>query len=85
MSYEPTLVINYDDLSDALDTYLESGERRDEDLTRVVAYLSRLVKFNAVLDINGMNIVIGTPEFTSFNQLVRNQLDEWQIKYWTYN
>jgi len=85
MSYEPTLLIDHDALRDALDAYYESGERRDEDLQRVASYLKTLVDFNAVLDINGMNIVIGTPEFTSFNQLVRNQLYEWGVKYWTNN
>ena len=85
MSYEPMLLIKHHLLRDALDNYNESGEYRDEDTTRVVRYLQRIIDENQVIDIDGILIVICTPEFTSFNALVRNQLQDWGVPFWSHH
>ncbi len=80
MSYTPTLVIKKSDLE-----YYESVLEKTWDYTleneRVLHYLHEVYKNNSVVKIDDLELLICQPEYTSFNEMVRDQLDEWEVSY----
>lgn len=86
MSYEPTLIIKYSDLK-KIESELEEEQYSDNaDIKRVAKYLLEEFKFEKLLpEFEGTKISVIKPEFTTFNSLVRERLDEGNVYYITIN
>lgn len=83
MSYEPTLIIKYDDLK-RIESELEVEQYSDdEDVKRVAKYLLDCIFKYDCPEFLGNRIVICEPEFSTFNRLVRERLDEGEVYYKT--
>lgn len=78
MSYEPTLLLKHSDLT----TFTEQIENW-YDTSEVMKYLAPYVRRDYLpIKLWDNTYIILSPEFTSFNEEVRDQLTEWWIDYW---
>lgn len=80
MSYEPTIVIKKADL-DKYEKEIQSDWDWNPDDHRVMSYIKDVYNNYTVVAIDGIELLICKPELTSFNSLVREQLDEWGVQY----
>lgn len=80
MSYEPTLIIRKKDLDKALPILEEEQYSADEDTVKVAEYLLRVSKYEPK-KFDDLELVLCSPEFTSFNRLVRERLTELNVDF----
>lgn len=80
MSYEPTLIIRKKDLDKALPILEEEQYSADEETERVAKYLLQVSKYVAK-KFDELELVLCSPELTSFNRLVRERLTELNVDY----
>lgn len=80
MSYEPTLIIRKKDLDKALPILEEEQWSADKDIEKVAKYLLQVSKYD-VIKFDELELVLCSPEFTSFNRLVRERLTELNVDY----
>jgi len=85
MSYEPTLIIKYDDLK-KIEKELEEEQYSDNrDISRIAKFLLEELRFENLLPkFEGTAIIMSKPEFTTFNSLVRERLNEGRVQYVTF-
>lgn len=85
MSYEPTLIIKYDSLK-KIEKELEAEQYSpNSDIERIALFLLEELKHEKLLpEFEGTKIIMSKPEFTSFNALVRERLDEGNVYYITF-
>ena len=84
MSYEPTLIIKYDDLKKIQSELEEEQYSENTDNKRIAEYLLDCIRLDDMRycpEFLGTRIVVCEPEFTSFNSLVRERLDEGNVYY----
>jgi len=80
MSYEPTLIIRKKDLDKAL-PFLENEQySADEETERVAKYLLQVAKYQP-MKFDDLELLLCSPEFASFNRLVRERLTELNVDY----
>lgn len=82
MSYEPTLVIKKTDLdkhSEEFEKFWEWENNKDE--KRIMEYLKEVYERHNRVKIDGIELILCTPEFSSFNALVREKLSEWNVQF----
>lgn len=82
MSYEPTLIIKYDDLKRIEAELEEEQYSKNTDIKRIAKFLLEEL-WDEKIDFEDKRIIISKPEFTSFNSLVRERLDEGNVYYKT--
>jgi len=80
MSYIPTLVIKKSDLSHYENVIEKTWDYTAED-EKVLTYLRNVYKTYPVVKIDDLELLICQPEYASFNEMVRDQLDEWEVTY----
>jgi|LakMenEpi03Aug12_release.lakeMendotaPanAssembly.Ray.scaffolds.fasta_scaffold4068481_1 hypothetical protein len=80
MSYEPTLIIRKKDLDKALPILEEEQYSADEEKERVAKYLLQVAKYETK-KFDDLELVLCSPEFTSFNRLVRERLTELNVDF----
>lgn len=80
MSYEPTLIIRKKDLEKALLILENEQYSADEDTVKVAEYLLEVSKYETK-KFDDLELVICSPEFSSFNRLVRKRLTELNIDF----
>jgi hypothetical protein len=80
MSYEPTLIIRKKDLDKALPILEEEQYSEDEETERVAKYLLQVAKYETK-KFDDLELVLCSPEFTSFNRLVRERLTELNVDF----
>lgn len=84
MSYEPTLIIKYDDLKRIKPELEEEQYSENTDVKRIAEYLlgcTYLDDMRYYPEFLGTRIVVCEPEFSTFNSLVRERLDEGKVYY----
>ena len=84
MSYEPTLIIKYDDLKRIEPELEEEQYSQNTDVERIAKYLLDCICLDDMRyypEFLGTRIVVCEPEFTTFNSLVRERLDEGKVYY----
>jgi hypothetical protein len=84
MSYEPALIIKYDDLKRIKPELEEEQYSQNADVERIAKYLLDCIYLDDVRyypEFLGTRIVVCEPEFTTFNSLVRERLDEGKVYY----
>jgi hypothetical protein len=82
MSYEPILVIKKTDLdkhSKSFEKFWEWENNKDE--KRVMEYLKEVYEKYDRVKIDDIELILCTPEFSSFNSLVREKLEEWGVQF----
>jgi hypothetical protein len=85
MSYEPTLIIKYDDLKKIEKELEEEQYSENADVKRIALFLLEELKYEKLLPkFEGTTIIMSRPEFTTFNALVRERLDEGGVYYVTF-
>ena len=82
MSYEPTLIIKYDDLKKIESELQEEQYSKNTDVKRIAKFLLEEL-WDEKIDFEDKRIIISKPELTSFNSLVRERLDEGNVYYKT--
>ena len=80
MSYTPTLVIKKSDLSQYENILVKTWDYPVE-TERVLAYLRNVYENYSVVKIDHLELLVCQPEFSSFNESVREWLDEWEVSY----
>ena len=81
MSFDPRLVISYKDLIKHKEKLEATWDWEEED-KEVLEYLaSILIKDPNPFTICGVELISCQPEFTKFNQSVRDMLNEWEVEY----
>lgn len=91
MSYEPTILILKEDLDKNTDFIVDGDWQWEEkgkyapgkEKRKVLEFLQEILTDNNSCSIAGIKLYVCKPEFTSFNEAVRNQLDEFEIEYTT--
>jgi len=82
MSYTPTIVINKKDLDKYADKFQRNWEwLTDEELEKVMNYLRWVYEKHDVVKINGVELLICEPEYSSLNADVRDKLSEWGVEF----
>jgi len=85
MSYEPTLIIKYDDLKKIEKELEEEQYSENTDVKRIALFLLEELKYEKLLPkFEGTTIIMTRPDFTTFNALVRERLDEGGVYYVTF-
>ncbi len=85
MSYTPTLIIEYNDLEKIKTELEEEQYSPNSDTEKVALFLLEELKFKELIPVfKNMKLIICTPEFTEFNLLVRDRLDEGDVYYTTF-
>lgn len=83
MSYTPTLIIKKKDL-EKHKTIFENiwvlEEQNDPDL-KVIQYLKDVFHRSGSAKIDDIEIIMCTPEFSVFNENVREKLQEWNVQF----
>lgn len=82
MSYEPTLIIKKSDLgkhSEKFEKFWEWEKKQDE--KRIMEYLKDVFEKNDTATIDGIELIICTPELSTFNRMVRERLHEWDVQF----
>jgi hypothetical protein len=83
MSYEPRIIAKRQDLL-KIQSELEEEQYSDNlDIARIAKEI--LSTIDSYIDFESIEIVIFRPEFTTFNSLVRERLDEGGVYYKTDN
>jgi hypothetical protein len=82
MSYEPTLIIKYCDLK-KIESELEEEQYSKNIVVSKIAKFLLEELWDEKIDFEDKRIIISKPEFTSFNALVRERLDEGSVYYKT--
>lgn len=82
MSYEPTLIIKYNDLRKIESELIEEKYSENTDISRIAKFLLEEL-WGEKIDFEDKCIIISRPEFTTFNSLVRERLDEGNVYYKT--
>lgn len=80
MSYEPTLIIRKKDLEKALPILENEQYNADEDTVKVAEYLLTVSKYETK-KFDDLELVICSPEFSSFNRSVRERLTELNVDF----
>lgn len=80
MSYEPTLIIRKKDLDKALPILEEEQYSADEDTVKVAKYLLQVSKYETQ-KFDDLELVLCSPEFSSFNNSVRERLTELNVDF----
>lgn len=80
MSYEPTLIIRKKDLDKALPILENEQYNADEDTVKVAEYLLTVSKYETK-KFDDLELVICSPEFSSFNRSVRERLTELNVDF----
>jgi len=80
MSYKPTLIIRKNDLNKALPILEQEQYSLDEDVAKVAEYLLEVSKYDTK-KFDDLDLVLCSPEFSSFNRLVRERLSELKVDY----
>lgn len=86
MSYEPTLIIKYDDLNKIKHELEKEQYSNNVDIKRVANYLLDCISLEDLRyypEFLGTRIVVCEPELTSFSSLVRERLDDGDVYYVT--
>ena len=83
MSYEPTLLIRKKDLDKTLPILEEEQWSLDKDIEEVANYLLQVSKYD-VIKFDELELVLCSPELTSFNLLIRERLTELNVDYRMY-
>jgi hypothetical protein len=84
MSYTPTLIIKYDDLKNIASELIEEQYSDNDDISKIARYLLDCIWLDDMSyypEFLGTRIVLCEPEFSSFNALVRERLDEGKVYY----
>ena len=82
MSYEPTLVIKKSDLDRHSEKFEKSWEwEYDEYEKAIMAYLKHVYENHDRVKIDDIELILCTPEFSSFNRLIRERLSEWGVQF----
>lgn len=79
MSYEPTLIIKYNDLKRIENELIMEQCSENKDIERIAGFLLDEMEFP--IKFEDKTIIIANPEFTTFNSLVRKRLDEGDVYY----
>jgi hypothetical protein len=80
MSYEPTLIIRKKDLDKALSILENEQYSADEDTVKVAEYLLEVSKYETK-KFDDLELVLCSPEFSSFNRSVRKRLTELNVDF----
>jgi hypothetical protein len=80
MSYEPTLIIRKKDLDKALPILENEQYSADEDTVKVAEYLLKVSKYETK-KFDDLELVLCSPEFSSFNRSVRERLTELNVDF----
>jgi hypothetical protein len=80
MSYEPTLIIRKKDLDKALPILEEEQYSVEDETERVAKYLLQVAKYKTK-KFDDLELVLCSPEITSFNRLVRERLTELNVDF----
>ena len=89
MSYEPTLVILKKDLDKHRDLIVDGDwqykisdkEQRGEDGLTVMEYIKDVYTTNKPVKVGGVELLLCEPCFTSFNDKVREKLEELEVEF----
>jgi hypothetical protein len=89
MSYEPTLVILKKDLDKHKDLIIDGNwqysisedEQRGEEGLTVMEYIKNVYTRHSPIKVGGIELVLCTPCFSSFNAKVREKLKELKIEF----
>jgi hypothetical protein len=85
MSYEPTLIIKFDDLKKIESELIEEQYSDNTDVKRIALFLFEELRFEELLPkFEGTTVIMSKPELTTFNSLVRERLDEGNVYYITF-
>jgi hypothetical protein len=85
MSYEPTLIIKFNDLKKIEKELEEEQWSENSDISRIAKFLLEELKYEDLLPkFEGTTIIMSRPEFTTFNSLVRERLNESSVYYVTF-
>jgi len=79
MSYEPRLIIKYEDLKKIEGELFVEQLSDNTDVERIANFL--LDELEDPIKFEDKTFLISKPEFTSFNALVRERLDEGDVYY----
>ena len=84
MSYEPTLIIKKSDLAKYRNKF-EGWESLKEGSIkrRVYRFLENEFNYKYPPEIDGIELIVCHPEFTSFNKEVRRILKDWDVQFST--
>ena len=80
MPYEPTLIIRRQNLLDAVPKLESESWTCDADNEKVINYLLDVAKYEFV-EFDGLQLILCTPEYSSFNYLVRDKLTKMGIDF----
>ena len=80
MSYEPTLIIRKKDLDKAIPILENEQYSSDEDTVKVAEYLLEVSKYETK-KFDDLELVLCSPEFSSFNRSVRERLTELNVDF----
>lgn len=80
MSYEPTLIIRKKDLDKVHQILEEEQYSANEDTTKVAVYLLEVSKYKTI-KFDDLELVLCSPEFSSFNRSVRERLTELNVDF----
>ncbi len=82
MSFFPTIIIKLSDLQKHSELLENSWEyEHDEKLNRVLIFLKDALKTRNVFEIDGIKMILCQPDFSLFNQEVRDKLSELGVQY----
>lgn len=82
MSYEPTLIIRKQQLAKHESLLEQEQWSADEETEKVAKYLLQVNGYETI-KFDELELVVCSPEFTSFNLAVRGKLDELEVDYRT--
>lgn len=80
MGFEPTLIIRKKDLDKHIGVFEKEQYSNDELIERVAKYLIQVSEYETI-KFDDLELVICKPEFTYFNNEVRNRLHELEIDF----
>ena len=81
MSYEPTLIIRSNELKSKEDILTGDLYSGDDDKEKTAEYLLDVIHKYETFKFDELELVICSPEFTSFNALVRDKLEELDVDF----
>ena len=80
MSYEPTLIIRKKDLDKVHQILEEEQYSLNEDAAKVAAYLLEVSKYKTI-KFDDLELVLCSPNYSSFNRSVRERLTELNVEF----
>lgn len=83
MGYYPTIILKRQDLIKHQDSLEQEIIWADENTIKLNEFLLDVIKDNNVIKFGDLELLICYPEFTTFNQDVRDKLDELDVEYKT--